>query len=330
MNTTHSHHQNCTLIAWKSLNLCILLLLSISMSYAQQSNPYILEISNLHIIETKKNNVLVSFDVFNAGEEDIDLPYQTKPEDIEIKYDVPSSSATLKGYQFLINEKLAKEDLHLAVGAAKADMRYKLPLQKKEVYRESPIVETKILTIDTLSQKIEEQYVDIDKWITADTTLLFFEDLTIMDTIFAKSNVTPSPAIPACIDLIIDSIWIVQQSKKTVTLRFSIRNIGNKDCEVWGDTPILADNLSIKAYLSSQPYYVNSAYMLRGLFISDEANEAHGILQSQHKITAEMELSLKAKSKFTPYILLEINALHNIEECNSSNQNNYTAILLNQ
>jgi hypothetical protein len=215
----------------------------------------------------------------------------------------------------------------------------KFPLQKKEIYREKK-EETKIIPSTQLPDNlISTTSKDSTTLLPKDTVSTIARDsfeILKKDTIaIAKSTIdslkkdtlSEASRINFCVNFIIDSIWIIKQKSTSAILGFSIQNIGNQSIRLWGETPEAEDNLAIKAFLSSFDHYTNSSYFLRGLYIQDEANAIGGILEPMQRVTAQMNVSLKNKTKFTPYIVLEINALHSIEECNGSD--NFKAIRLN-
>lgn len=349
-----------TRLTWSGL---FFLFLSYSSAFAQKNN-YALEINNLDIKKKDKNTITLVFDLNNIGEEDIELPYQTTFDMIEIHYEETQKSKQLMAYRYLIEEKLAKEQLSLPTGLVKSAVTMKFPLQKKEIYREKQ-VKTEALkpiqSIDTLP--ITKPTEDL-KIFTQDSVLINQNDViaviqiplnwALVDTVLEnkiplnanarkqKKKPKEKETLPEvvteiiqkdtliqnpCVNFIIDSIWVVKQKNKNITLAFFVKNKGNQAIRLWGDTPESSDNLAVKAYLSSFDHYVNSAFFLRGLYLQDEANAIGGILEPSQSIKATMEINLKDKTKFTPYILLEINALQNIEECETND--NFKAIRLN-
>lgn len=298
-------------------NITYTLIFSLFLSlraYAQKD--YTLEISNLHIKEKNNKNITLTFDLSNSGNADIELPYATPFSTIEIVYEASDDAKKLIAYRYLIEEKLAKENIILPSGAVKSNLLMRFSIQKKEIYREKVNIPIATDTITT------QKSVTIDNAIT--TTLLSTDSVEIGKIILPTQNIDTE----TCADLRIDSIWLLKLKGKYVTLRFSIKNIGNQAVKLWGDTPRIEDNLAVRAYLASLNHYTKSALPLRGLYIQDEAEAIGGLLDAQQSILVDMELNLKDKTKFTPFILLEINALQTIIECNM--EQNISYLKLNQ
>jgi hypothetical protein len=354
-----------TLLNSTRLALCVLCFIFLSdFSTFAQKNNYALEINNLDIKKKDKNTITLVFDLNNIGEEDIELPYQTPLDIITVHFEETQKSKQLVAYRYLIEEKLAKQQLTLPAGLVKSAVTMKFPLQKKEIYREKEVLSETPKTAQLIDTVTITKPKDDLKIFTQDSVLISHNDaisiiqipldwalidsvselkiplnahprkskkkenenITTLEQpieIIAKDTIIQHP----CVNFVIDSIWVVKQKNKNITLAFYIKNIGNQAVRLWGETPESSDNLAVKAYLSSFDHYVNSAYFLRGLYLQDEANAIGGILDPQQRIKATMEINLKDKTKFTPYILLEINALQNIEECETGD--NFKAIRLN-
>jgi hypothetical protein len=288
-----------------------------------QNSDFKLEFSNLKSLKNNHKSIIIEFDLTNIGNEDIELPYQTPISSIDIVFENNENTQSLLAYQYLIIEKLSKQTLVLPVGSVKSGVLMKFSAQKKEIYKEKK-----------RQKQIEKttQLTDSSRIIKDSITLKIFTQDSVQLSTTKDTNILKPilvSALPAtfCGDFSIDSIWIIQQKKKSVSLGILIKNIGNQELKLWGETPEIFDNLTLKAYLSSLDHKTNSAYFLRGLYIQDEAKSIGGILEPNQTIQVMMELNLKAKTKFTPYILLEINALQNISEC--KNDNNFKTIHLN-
>jgi hypothetical protein len=300
-----------------------------------QKNAYTLEINNLDIVKKDKKTIELVFDINNIGDEDIELPYQTPLSEIAVYFDENQKTKQLVAYHYLIIEKLGKSNLRLPSGAVKSVYKMKFPLQKREIYREKKVEKTTQLidTVKVSDLKDSMQVFTQDTFLLSTTdSVLFLKIDTIQPIKIAVDSVrkdTSPIVIPTrnCANFQIDSVWIIKQKTKTATIGFSIQNTGNQAVKLWGETPEAEDNLAIKTFLCSFDHYTKSAFFLRGLYIQDEANAIGGILEPMQRITAQMEVNLKNKTKFTPYILLEINALHNIEECETND--NFKAIRLN-
>lgn len=262
--------------------LIILLLHYVSASLLAQSISYVLEINNLQKVKSSKKHIYFKFDLNNTGDADIELPYLTLAQDIDFRFE--NNSQEFQSYHKLILEKLAKMSLVIATGTVKSDVQIKLPIQKKEVYKN-------LSAPDTLNRN----------------------DSLQLDTIKYSSVAN------LCPDLIIDSIWIVNKNRNKITIAANVLNVGNYGIRVWGIDSTPQDNIVMKAFLATHEHITKSSFMLRGLYIQDEVFEFGGILGAKQKMNLIMELSLKQKTKFTPYIILEINSLRTETECNFDN-----------
>lgn len=257
-----------------SFKLLIILLLCAINSLAQ-SSINILEINNLQKTKVSKKYIYFKFDLNNIGDSDIDLPYQTSAHSIDFRFEETNSN--FQSYQSLITAKISKMSIILAAGAVKTDIKLKLPIQKKELYKN------------------------------------FFSNTDTIPTKLKDSNYLK------CADLIIDSIKLINRKGKNIKVEIEVQNIGNQEIKLWGKESSVEDNIAIKTFLSSHNRLLNSSLFLRGLYIHDEANNIGGILLPNQKLGLIMELNIKDKTKFTPYLIFEVNSLRSELECTFDN-----------
>lgn len=326
-----------------------------------------MEISNFKILEEKRNNVVVQFDVTNTGKSDIDMPYNTPLGNIEIVFDDSLKKSQYAYYQYLIKEQLADEELFLPVGLVKLDFQTEIFLPKNGVFKKKKSTQQDTNKIVILNEKIK-QNSDTLLLLKKDSLKVFspFDyrakskkeafDLFKKDTSFMEVKTDTIAAFENYIayqlfhevrhtvvfsakdssvllqylgcheksDFVIDSVFIKEKTKKEVILRFLITNKSDKAAFLLGETPAIEDNISVKSYFSLLPKMTNGAIFARGMYTDKEAKSVNGALQPSQKMWLEIEIPLKLKTKFTPYIVLEINGTNTIEECYMDN--NFIAV----
>ena len=346
------------------------LLLSAQNDVVGNGQQWSMEISNFRVLEQRKTNVVVQFDVTNTGKSDIDLPYNTPIGNIEIVFDDSLKKSQYAYYQHLIKEQLAEEELFLPVGLVKLDFQTEILLPKSGVSKkkkedkkqiENVSVKDSVLVknqVDTIVKTVQKPFqVDMENdpylqlvskadcfnfykkdtsfyFISSDTLIYVVNDqyqrgihtskievtFTAKDsTIRFKEDVCGSKP-----DLVIDSVFVKKKNKKQVVLGFLVRNQGNQRAYLVGETPSIEDNISVKSYFSLLPKKTNGAIFVRGMYLDKEAKSVENQLLPSQKIWLEIEIPLKLKTKFAPYIVLEINGTNSIEEC--SVDNNFIAV----
>ncbi len=135
----------------------------------------------------------------------------------------------------------------------------------------------------------------------------------------AKDSMLTTADICQKPDFIVDSCFILKKDKKNAKVKLRIKNIGNEQAQLLGQTPDIQDNVSIKSYFSAFPKYTNGSIFARGIYIDDEAKFIHNGFFPSQTLTIEFEIPLKNKSKFTPFIVVEINGNATVEECSVDN-----------
>ena len=343
------------------------LLLSAQNDVVGNGQQWSMEISNFRVLEQRKTNVVVQFDVTNTGKSDIDLPYNTPIGNIEIVFDDSLKKSQYAYYQHLIKEQLAEEELFLPVGLVKLDFQTEILLPKSGIFKkknkdkkqvENAVVKDSILVknqVDTTENKELKtpkkdnfSYSSPNKaenfdFFKKDTSYSYFEYDTlayvannqyfrgihphkILLTFTAKDSIL-NLFEEMCFtkpDLVIDSFFVKKKNKKQVVLGFLVRNQGNQRAYLVGETPSIEDNVSVKSYFSLLPKKTNGAIFVRGMYMDKEAKSVENQLLPSQRIWLEIEIPLKLKTKFAPYIVLEINGTNSIEEC--SVDNNFIAV----
>jgi hypothetical protein len=295
--------------------------------------PYTLQISNVKILDRHRTNVVLTFDVFNAGKEDIDLPYNTPLSAVDITFEDSLKNTKYAYFEHLIKEQIVAEELFLPVGLVKTDFKIEIFVaengkkqqktsnkNKERILPKKPIDIVKKDTI--ISQNIDSQLVIKDTLLLTkiDTTTLLPKKDSLQKIIMLDNALCKQP------DFVVDSIYLLKKDKKSVTVNFLVKNIGLNAAFLLGATPSLEDNFAIKAYFSLLPKKTNGAIFARGLYIEKEAENTDNALAKNQSIWITMTVPLKTKSKFTPYLVIEANGNNNIEECTTDN--NFNALKL--
>lgn len=125
-----------------------------------------------------------------------------------------------------------------------------------------------------------------------------------------------------CPDLIIDKIEIVKRSKSKATISYVISNRGDAPAKLSGGTKKEADNAAFKMYFSSDDQLNRGDILVGGHYIDDSDLAEGGILPPGYMYTGEIQVSLKKKTSFTPVLVLNVDALQRITECDETNNTN--------
>ena len=325
-----------------------------------------LEVSNFRILEERKNNVVVQFDITNTGKSDIDLPYNTPLGNIEITFDDSLKKSQYAYFQHLIKEQLANEELFLPVSLVKLDFQTEILLPKNNTFKNKKkerkdivptilntnISEKKDTIVNTILEKDSFQIAtlkslalsssknelyhrfkkDTSFYLTAEDSTSIFDKEKIVKSAHYWANFTAKDTsiflqkirCAGKVNLQIDSVFIKKKAKKEVILAFLITNRSAEIVDFRGKTPDIDDNISLKTYFSLLDKKTNGAIFARGMYIDKDVQKINSQLFPFQSVWLEIEIPLKLKTKFTPFVVLEINGTNTVEEC--STEDNFIAI----
>ena len=120
-----------------------------------------------------------------------------------------------------------------------------------------------------------------------------------------------------CADLVVQDIKILKNSKRSVTLEYTITNQGAGPAHLYGKGRILEDNLALRAHMSSSEKISKGAILITGDFLPNAPGSKP--LNPDESVTATIKLEKFKMTKFTPYIILELDTFQNIIECDETN-----------
>ena len=131
-----------------------------------------------------------------------------------------------------------------------------------------------------------------------------------------------------CPDLIISEVKILKQSKKSVTIEYTIANQGKGPANLLGEKKGNQDNVAFKAHLSRSSKLNRGAIVVGGDFVKDLPKEKNGLLQAGESHTGTIKLDIRKMTRFTPVIILELDTYQNVRECDERNNRNHVKVEL--
>ncbi len=191
----------------------------------------------------------------------------------------------------LLAEKLQKERLE----KEKIDLK-KQRIENERLAREK--IEADKIKLDEIEEKITDGI-----------------DLTT-ETPAAAELPTSSEDIAGCADIQFSKIEIIKKNKKQVVISYELKNEGV-------GTALLAaaqkngDNLALRAHLCSSEKLTRGAITLGGSFL--KIGEGQEKLQPGETYTGTLKLPLHKLTKFTPFLVLQVDPYQKITECDETN-----------
>lgn len=122
-----------------------------------------------------------------------------------------------------------------------------------------------------------------------------------------------------CMDLILDTAWVVRQEEKAIVVHFKIKNIGDRSANLFGNTKDTEDNLAINAYFVGGTRLTRGAFLAETIFYKDKSLPTSGRLAPDAIFEGEIDVSTKNRTKFSPNIILEIDPFQTLPDCDKTN-----------
>lgn len=125
--------------------------------------------------------------------------------------------------------------------------------------------------------------------------------------------------VGACPDLILDSIYLVKYTTKSMVLHYILRNQGSATAKLFGNGSDKKDRMSLNVYFVSGVRLTRGAIFAGTIQIQESPEIPNGLLAPGQFLQGEITLSLKNRTKFSPNLVLELDPFQTIPECRRVN-----------
>jgi len=237
-----------------------------------------------------------------------------------------AQTAPVKEKEKPVEEKVDDQKEKVAKVKKKKEKKKKQPAKvtKKEADKSSEEVIT--------SEQIEVEKIEAEKIeaVVPEETPEVITSNPVVDTeeeISEKvSEEEPEPQAleEGCSDIQIEKIEILRKSKNSVTLGYTLINLGQAPARLNGLNKG-DDNLALRAHLCSTNKLTRGAITLGGSFL--KISEENAMLKSGATYTGELKLPLYKLTKFTPFLVLQVDPYQKITECDETNNINYINLI---
>ena len=131
----------------------------------------------------------------------------------------------------------------------------------------------------------------------------------------------PDSAAAPCIDLIVDSVSVLNLTSGSVTLQYFIRNIGTAPAPLNGDGALVKEKVAVQFFFSGSTRITRgSIFAYCAVITADALKDTKGILGPGKAVRQTAKFSLENKPRFYKVILIEVDAVNAIEnECDETN-----------
>ena len=142
----------------------------------------------------------------------------------------------------------------------------------------------------------------------------------------SEEDYTPYLDRDNCSDLFIEDIKIVKRNKRSVTLEYSLVNKGTGPAYLFGSTKSKEDNVAIRANISGSTRLSRGAIIIGGDYITAGLKKENGKLMPNERYTGTLKLDTYKMTKFTPNIILELDAYNSLIECDETNNRSHIKV----
>ena len=283
---------------------------------------YRLYLTHFEQIKEKKGLLYLQLSAINTGNQAMPLgkgPAQIIP---VVSFDPSVEQAGLAAYQEEIFYALLEEKMTIPIGAIRTKIELRIEPGSKKTLAEPalavkspPPPQAEAPEMETLSAATQAPVANTPPTLSK-------EPLAQEASPAAIPVVEEAPAEESCSDLVLQNIQVLKRRKNTIVLEYQLTNRG------FGKAPVVVgrkkeqQGLAIRANLSSTEKLTRGAIPLGGIFLEgDELTLASG-----ESYTGTLKLDLHKLTKFTPILILELDAYEFVDECNE--ENNLSTLLL--
>lgn len=275
--------------------------------------PYIgyrIAITNLSVNSTKNKGFLnVEFTAINTGRKDLLFGKKTTPPpNLVVSFDESLARVQLSNYVEDIKEAVSKSNFHIVAGKIAKRKTIKIPVKQMNLPKQTK----EEVVADALENPRLEKAKEKTEFTAKAAPVDDFENSLISD---ASRQYDEN----ACSDLRFESIKIIKKSKNKVTLEYTIVNDGSGPAKLIKDRKKEKQNMALQAYMSSRDRVTKSSFSFDGDFINKGLKDSNGRLFPGEKYTGTIKLGIQKMTKFTPYVILELDPYLSVNECDKKN-----------
>ncbi len=295
---------------------------------------YRLYLTHFEQVKEKKGYLYIKLSAINTGNKKMQLGKGAAQIFPVVKIDPSIETSGLSDYQTEIYYKLLEEKLTVPIGAISTNIELKLLLDASDsqldgpakVIPESGEIEPEL--VEAAKPKKTKKVKDkkpkskkAEKIVEQSTDPIPTEEVLaeptpeLEETPIADEKVAEKEEEEGCADLVIQEVKVLKRTKGSITLQYQLYNKGT------GKAPLVVgqkkeqQSIALRAHLSSSEKLTRGAIVISSTFLYGEELT----LASGESYTGKLKLALHKLTKFTPVLILELDAFEFIKECDEHN-----------
>lgn len=286
---------------------------------------YRLYISNIGIYQVKPNWMRIQYMATNTGSQAIEMSKRTPLSNLEIRFDESLEANHLEDYADQIRKVLVLQKIDLALGEQTAieyvkfytnAAKYQQEEEIAEIVEKAPSAQVTRTLPPTKNSRTKNTAPKTEKPMTkglSSSSASSPTQISTEDLLKEKEN---------CPDLVIEDVNIINQTKKHLTLEYTITNQGKGKANLFGEDKAREDNAAVVAYMSGSTTLSRGAINLKGTYITDGT----GTLAPAESQKGTIKLDIRTQTRYTPVIILSLDAFRTAKECDRTNNTTHIIV----
>ncbi|MDF1866351.1 MAG: hypothetical protein P1U70_16065 [Saprospiraceae bacterium] len=260
---------------------------------------YRLHLTQIKVLKKSENWIRIQFSAINTGRNHINFSKKGTAHWIQFQFDNSLYDSKLGGWKEQIRYAFYNSNFKLKAGKMTKEAELKVEMM-------IPVISHKTIEKKPIASPKEPAQKII-------FTTGGSNDFTEKELLNSKIQ---------CPDLIIESLQVVNQSKKWATIEYTLANIGKGPVDLVervGNEPI---KLAIRAHISGVPTLSKGALSIGGGFVGENINSKDITLYPNDRYKETVKLDIRKKTRYLKTIILSLDTHSLSYECDRTNNTN--------
>ncbi len=276
-----------------------------------------IHLTNIVLQKQKENKMSLGYTAINTGREDLRFGETSTQDlsDLVFAFDDTFYNGSFLSLKDQIIEQFLKKSLVIRAGDIRRTLDMTLALTTQQLTGDSPFKDLS-KAYEATSPESSPKPASTTEIIKGGFSLNTGEDEN-------DDNYDPN----SCPDLVIEGLRVLKKNKNYVTIEYTLINKGLGPANIHGKSKKgIDDNVAFKAMMSSSPKLSRGDIVVGGGFVSNLPKGNKGLLDPAESFTGSIKLEIRKMTRFTPYIILELDTYQNVRECDETNNKNFVKV----
>ena len=304
---------------------------------AMQPEPiyqgYRLHLANIDLLKRNDRQLEIKCMVINTGRKEVKLGETQSFEGLmQWQFDESLEANALQDFRKEITATLLKQKKALAAGSIWKDVVLKVSIKDKEtpkpkdnakqkIKEEEIVAVEEVKEVEEIEADLEEKEIETSS--EEEIAKVVEEVEEIKEDLVVKGEEMEADDDDArCADLVLESIKVLRKNNRWANIEYTIRNQGRKAAAIRGKSKSDKDNITLRISMCSNEKLNKGAAMIGGAFVTSSDKDPKLKLQPNETLTTRLRVDISHVSKYFPYLIFELDADNQIQECDETNNRN--------